>query len=113
MTTFGTTQRYVDIPREPPEERVVQERLHDFQEIAARFSEEEARQQASRCEQCGVPYCHDYCPLHNNIPDWLRLTAEGRFEEAYRLAESTNNEACVRVGEDSEHCEVCAVLGFF
>ncbi|HUZ64973.1 MAG TPA: hypothetical protein VMU82_14805, partial [Acetobacteraceae bacterium] len=70
MTTSGTTQRYVDIPRAPSEERAVQERLHDFQEIAARFSEEEARRQASRCEQCGVPYCHVYCPLHNNIPDW-------------------------------------------
>lgn len=107
MMTSGTTQRYVDIPRAPPEERAVQERLHDFQEIAARFSEEEARRQASRCEQCGVPYCHVYCPLHNNIPDWLRLTAEGRFEEAYRLAESTNNlpEICGRICPQDRLCE--------
>ena len=107
MTTSGTTQRYVDIPREPPEDRAVQERLHDFQEIAARFSEQDARRQASRCEQCGVPYCHVYCPLHNNIPDWLRLTAEGRFEEAYRLAESTNNlpEICGRICPQDRLCE--------
>ena len=107
MTIFGTTQRYVDIPREPPEERTVEARLHDFQEIAARLSEQEARRQASRCEQCGVPYCHIYCPLHNNIPDWLRLTAEGRFEEAYRLAESTNNlpEICGRICPQDRLCE--------
>ncbi|MGH7107157.1 MAG: FAD-dependent oxidoreductase [Acetobacteraceae bacterium] len=107
MAPSGTTQRYVDIPREPPEERAVQERLHDFQEIADRFSEPEARRQASRCEQCGVPYCHVYCPLHNNIPDWLRLTAEGRFEEAYRLAESTNNlpEICGRICPQDRLCE--------
>jgi glutamate synthase (NADPH/NADH) small chain len=107
MTTSGTTQRYVDIPRAPPEERTVQKRLRDFQEIAARFSEEEARRQASRCEQCGVPYCHVYCPLHNNIPDWLRLTAEGRFEEAYSLAESTNNlpEICGRICPQDRLCE--------
>lgn len=107
MTKAGTTQRYVQISRGPPEERAIAERVQDFREIAARFSESGARRQASRCEQCGVPYCHLYCPLHNNIPDWLSLTAEGRFEEAYRLAESTNNlpEICGRICPQDRLCE--------
>ena len=100
-------QRYVEIAREPPAEREVHERLKDFQEIAARFTEAEAQRQASRCEQCGVPYCHHFCPLHNNIPDWLKLTAEGRFEEAYELAQSTNNlpEICGKICPQDRLCE--------
>ncbi len=100
-------QRYVDIGRRSPQERPIGERLSDFREIAARFTHQEAMSQASRCEQCGVPYCHVYCPLHNNIPDWLRMTAEGRFEEAYRLAETTNNlpEICGRICPQDRLCE--------
>ncbi len=50
-----------------------------------------AAEQASRCSQCGVPFCQVHCPLSNNIPDWLKLTAEGRLEEAYELSQATNN----------------------
>ena len=64
---------------------------HDFDEIYADFAAAKAAEQASRCSQCGVPYCQTHCPLHNNIPDWLRLTAEGRLEEAYEIAQATNN----------------------
>ena len=46
--------------------------------------------QSARCSQCGVPFCQVHCPLHNNIPDWLRLTAEGRLQEAYELSQATN-----------------------
>ncbi len=100
-------QRYVEIGRRSPQERPISERLGDFREISARFTHQEAMSQASRCEQCGVPYCHVYCPLHNNIPDWLRMTAEGRFEEAYRLAETTNNlpEICGRICPQDRLCE--------
>ena len=58
---------------------------------------EKAGEQSSRCSQCGVPFCQIHCPLGNNIPDWLKLTAEGRLKEAYETSQSTNNmpEVCV------------------
>ena len=72
--------KFVKIPRLMPQKREASDRAHDFGEIYAEFSEDKAAEQASRCSQCGVPYCQTHCPLHNNIPDWLRLTAEGGFE---------------------------------
>ncbi|HOP21103.1 MAG TPA: hypothetical protein PK585_13560, partial [Amphiplicatus sp.] len=74
--------QFVSRDRETPEKRPAGARAHDFGEIYARFSAERAAEQASRCSQCGVPFCQDHCPLNNNIPDWLRLVAEGRLEEA-------------------------------
>ena len=70
-----------------------------FKEIYNRFVHDTAREQSSRCSQCGVPFCQIHCPLHNNIPDWLKLTAEGRLLEAYELSQSTNNmpEVCGRI----------------
>ena len=75
--------QFVNTPQQTPEKRAVVERRHDFQEIYRIFQDREAASQASRCSQCGVPFCQMHCPLHNNIPDWLKLTAEGRLEEAY------------------------------
>jgi len=69
-------QKYVSIGRAMPAKRTVRERVVDQREIYADFTAEQAARQASRCEQCGVPYCQTFCPLHNNIPDWLKLTAE-------------------------------------
>ncbi|HLJ65565.1 MAG TPA: NAD(P)-dependent oxidoreductase, partial [Stellaceae bacterium] len=74
-----------------PDQRVAAERRRDFREIYEEFDPAAARAQASRCSQCGIPYCQVHCPLSNNIPDWLMLTAEGRLEEAYELAAATNN----------------------
>ena len=74
--------KFVDVPRLMPEKRVVPVRTQDFNEIYSDFVGSKAEEQASRCSQCGVPYCQTHCPLHNNIPDWLRLTAEGRLREA-------------------------------
>ena len=70
------------------------------------------REQASRCEQCGVPFCQVHCPLHNNIPDWLRLAAEGRLEEAYELSSATNNmpEICGRICPQDRLCEGNCVI---
>ena len=76
--------KFVQIDRDMPSKacrRVY--RKQDFDEIYAEFAAAKAEEQASRCSQCGVPYCQSHCPLHNNIPDWLRLTATGRLEEAY------------------------------
>ena len=67
--------RFVTVPRLMPEKRGADERRADFHEIYREFADTKAQEQAGRCSQCGVPYCQTHCPLHNNIPDWLRLTA--------------------------------------
>ena len=71
--------KFVTVERSMPEKRLATERNKDFHEIYAEYANEKAKEQAGRCSQCGVPYCQSHCPLHNNIPDWLRLTATGRL----------------------------------
>ena len=104
--------KFVSTPREMPEKRSAQERSEDFNEIYREFAERKAAEQASRCSQCGVPYCQTHCPLHNNIPDWLRLTAEGRLEEAYRVSQATNTfpEICGRICPQDRLCEGNCVI---
>ncbi|MEE8536105.1 MAG: NAD(P)-dependent oxidoreductase, partial [Kiloniellales bacterium] len=81
--------RFVDVARRMPDKREAADRRRDFDEIYAGFDPAGAAEQAGRCSQCGVPFCQVHCPLQNNIPDWLMLTAEGRLEEAYELAQAT------------------------
>ncbi|HYC02281.1 MAG TPA: NAD(P)-dependent oxidoreductase [Azospirillaceae bacterium] len=90
-----------------PEKRAAELRREDFQEIYARFSDPAAAEQANRCSQCGVPFCQVHCPVSNNIPDWLKLTAEGRLEEAYEVSQATNNfpEICGRICPQDRLCE--------
>lgn len=104
--------RFVTVGREMPEKRVAAERSADFHEIYREFADAKAREQASRCSQCGVPYCQSHCPLHNNIPDWLRLTAEGRTREAYLRAQETNSfpEICGRICPQDRLCEGNCVI---
>ena len=77
--------KFVKVGRAMPEKRDASLRTADYDEIYQEYAAEKAAEQASRCSQCGVPFCQTHCPLHNNIPDWLRLTAEGRLQEAYEL----------------------------
>ncbi|HCZ00317.1 MAG TPA: dihydropyrimidine dehydrogenase, partial [Rhodobacter sp.] len=63
--------KFVTLGKEMPSKRSADERATDFDEIYREFAAEKAAEQASRCSQCGVPYCQSHCPLHNNIPDWL------------------------------------------
>ncbi|MGC9368568.1 MAG: NAD(P)-dependent oxidoreductase [Paracoccaceae bacterium] len=104
--------QFVTVEKEMPEKRPPNLRAQDFHEIYAEFADEKARQQASRCSQCGVPYCQSHCPLHNNIPDWLRLTAEGRLEEAYEMSQATNTfpEICGRICPQDRLCEGNCVI---
>lgn len=104
--------RFVSLDKELPEKRSVETRARDFLEIYAEYLSEKAAAQASRCSQCGVPFCQVHCPLHNNIPDWLKLTAEGRIEEAYELAQATNNmpEICGRICPQDRLCEGNCVI---
>ncbi|MFC3182128.1 NAD(P)-dependent oxidoreductase [Cypionkella sinensis] len=104
--------KFVTLGKEMPTKRDADTRSHDFDEIYRQFAVEKAAEQASRCSQCGVPYCQSHCPLHNNIPDWLRLTAEGRLEEAYELSQATNTfpEICGRICPQDRLCEGNCVI---
>ncbi|KFE35125.1 NAD(P)-dependent oxidoreductase [Thioclava atlantica] len=104
--------KFVHTAKEMPQKRDADVRSHDFNEIYREFADEKAKEQASRCSQCGVPYCHTHCPLHNNIPDWLRLTAEGRLQEAYELSQATNTfpEICGRICPQDRLCEGNCVI---
>jgi len=105
-------QQFVRIGRLMPDKRDAERRLDDFGEIYGDYSTTGAAEQASRCEQCGIPYCQIHCPLQNNIPDWLKLTAEGRLEEAYAISQATNTfpEICGRICPQDRLCEGSCVL---
>src|SRR5258707_6679884 len=104
--------KFVGTPQAMPEKRPPAERRRDFQEIYAEYARDKAAEQAARCSQCGVPFCQVHCPLHNNIPDWLKLTAEGRIDEAYELSSATNNfpEICGRICPQDRLCEGNCVI---
>ncbi|MCA8899109.1 MAG: NAD(P)-dependent oxidoreductase [Hyphomonas sp.] len=104
--------KFTQVPRAMPEKRPAKQRALDFDEIYSSFPADAARTQASRCSQCGVPFCQQGCPLSNNIPDWLRLAAEGRLEEAWRTSSATNNmpEICGRICPQDRLCEgICTI----
>ena len=104
--------KFVSLPQHQPDRRAAAARARDFAEIYRDFAEKEAAAQASRCSQCGVPFCAVHCPLGNDIPDWLKLTAEGRLEEAYEIASATNNfpEICGRICPQDRLCEGNCVI---
>ncbi|OHB29824.1 MAG: dihydropyrimidine dehydrogenase [Phenylobacterium sp. RIFCSPHIGHO2_01_FULL_69_31] len=104
--------KFTVTPRATPEKRAAEARAGDFHEIYRDFIDAKAAEQASRCSQCGVPFCQTHCPLHNNIPDWLRMTAEGRLEEAYALSQATNSmpEICGRICPQDRLCEGNCVI---
>jgi len=104
--------KFVDIDKQMPMKRASDLRTEDFKEIYNRFVHDKAKEQSSRCSQCGVPFCQIHCPLHNNIPDWLKLTAEGRLWEAHELAHSTNNmpEICGSICPQDRLCEGNCVI---
>ena len=104
--------KFVNIGQQTPPKREVDTRKEDFNEIYKEFINDKASEQSSRCSQCGVPFCQVHCPLSNNIPDWLKLTAEGRLKEAYELSQSTNNmpEVCGRICPQDRLCEGNCVI---
>ena len=83
--------KFTELAQKFPEKKSINDRRKDFNEIYENFIKNNAKDQSSRCSQCGVPYCTVHCPLHNHIPDWLKLAAEDRLEEAFQLSASTNN----------------------
>jgi glutamate synthase (NADPH/NADH) small chain len=104
--------QFVRLDQRNPEKRDATLRREDFGEIYKPFEPAHAGEQASRCSQCGVPFCQVHCPLNNNIPDWLKLTAEGRLEEAYEVSSATNTfpEICGRICPQDRLCEGNCVI---
>ena len=104
--------KFVNTPQQYPSVSPAEARKKDFNEIYAQFGNEAAKIQASRCSQCGIPFCQVHCPLQNNIPDWLKLTAEGRLEEAYAVSSATNTfpEICGRICPQDRLCEGNCVI---
>ena len=104
--------KFVKFDRDMPAKRIADERKRDFQEIYSEFAKEKAEEQSSRCSQCGVPFCQSHCPLHNNIPDWLHLTATGRLKEAYEVSQLTYTfpEICGRICPQDRLCEGNCVI---
>ena len=104
--------KFVDIAAKRPDKREAKERRADWGEVYRDFAAERAGEQASRCSQCGVPFCQIHCPVQNNIPDWLMLTAAGRLQEAYEVSSATNNfpEICGRICPQDLLCEGNCVI---
>ena len=104
--------KFVNVNQETPVKRKTDNRKKDFNEIYDQYITDKAKEQSSRCSQCGVPFCQIHCPLQNNIPDWLKLTAEGRLKEAYEISQSTNNmpEVCGRICPQDRLCEGNCVI---
>ena len=104
--------QFTSLAQSTPEKRNEKIRKKDFKEIYKEYITEKATEQSSRCSQCGVPFCQVHCPLSNNIPDWLKLSAEGRLKEAYELSQSTNNmpEVCGRICPQDRLCEGNCVI---
>jgi glutamate synthase (NADPH/NADH) small chain len=104
--------KFTHVDQHYPEVTPAQERKSNFDEIYGQFDPAEAAVQAARCSQCGIPFCQIHCPLSNNIPDWLKLTAEGRLEEAYAISSATNTfpEICGRICPQDRLCEGNCVI---
>ena len=108
----GRMLQFVRLAQQQPSKRAVSVRREDFAEIYKDFDPAEAGSQASRCSQCGIPFCQVHCPLNNNIPDWLKLTAENRLQEAYEISSATNTfpEICGRICPQDRLCEGNCVI---
>jgi len=108
---MGKTTGFVDYPRETPSRRAVTERVNDWFEIYLDFPEDNLRNQAARCMDCGVPFCHTGCPVNNIIPNWNDLVYRGRWREAVRQLHATNNFPEFTGRICPAPCEAACVLG--
>jgi len=103
---------FIDCDRAEPHKHSIESRRHEFREIYDRFQDQEGKAQSERCIACGNPYCQWKCPVHNYIPDWLKLAGEGRIIEAAELAHQTNSlpEICGRICPQDRLCEGACTL---
>lgn len=108
----SSNQTFVVTPRLPPSKATAADRVRNFAEIQIDFELKAGQSQSSRCAQCGVPFCQSACPVHNAIPDWMKLAAEGRHEDAWRRLEVTSTlpEICGRICPQDRLCEGSCTL---
>src|SRR2546430_16947530 len=104
--------QFLDIPRTDPAKTPVEARVQSFREIYAQYDAQGAAQQAGRCIACGNPFCEWKCPVHNYIPNWLKLIQEGNLLEAAELSHKTNSlpEVCGRICPQDRLCEGACTL---
>ncbi len=104
--------QFLEVRRYDPEKKTAEERKISFVEIYGEYNQVQASNQAHRCLDCGNPYCEWKCPVHNFIPDWLKLVNEGNIIEAAELCHSTNSlpEVCGRVCPQDRLCEGACTL---
>jgi glutamate synthase (NADPH/NADH) small chain len=109
---MGNNFQFVQVPRQDPQKKPADERKKEYREIYGKFTAEQAAHQADRCLACGNPYCEWKCPVHNYIPNWLKLVAEGNIQEAAELSHRTNSlpEICGRVCPQDRLCEGACTL---
>ena len=104
--------QFLDVPRHDPKKKDIEDRKHKYEEIYYPFETREVEHQAHRCLHCGNPYCEWKCPVHNYIPNWLKLISEGNLMEAVELSHQTNSlpEVCGRVCPQDRLCEGACTL---
>ena len=109
---MGNNFQFIQVKRSDPKKKPVKSRIRKYQEIYGAFDSHTAAQQADRCLACGNPYCEWRCPVHNYIPNWLKLIAEGNLLEAAELSHRTNSlpEICGRVCPQDRLCEGACTL---
>ncbi len=110
---MGNNFQFIQVDRRDPAKKAADERKKEYREIYADFGQAQAAEQSDRCLACGNPYCEWKCPVHNYIPDWLKLVAEGKIEQAAELSHQTNSlpEICGRVCPQDRLCEGSCTLG--
>ncbi|MDB5231225.1 MAG: glutamate synthase subunit beta [Chitinophagaceae bacterium] len=108
---MGKPTGFLEVTRELPPKRPVQERLQDYKEYVHLYKEEQLNKQASRCMDCGVPFCHNGCPLGNVIPEFNDAVYEGNYQQAYEILISTNNFPEFTGRICPAPCESACVLG--
>ena len=107
---MGKIQGFLEIPRVKPESRPVDERVRDYREFVLPLAESSLRDQGARCMDCGIPFCHDGCPLGNLIPDWNDHVYNGRYDAALRSLHATNNFPEITGRVCPAPCEASCVL---
>nr|WP_243665136.1 glutamate synthase subunit beta [Rhodothermus marinus] len=108
---MGSLRGFIEIPRENPEKRPVEERVRDFREVYRLLPDERIQQQAARCMDCGIPFCHSGCPLGNVIPEFNDLVYRNRWRDAYERLRATNNFPEFTGRVCPAPCESACVLG--
>src|SRR3569832_2012675 len=108
---MGKITGFLEYPREAPSRRPVPERLRDWKEFEGKPSEDVLKNQGARCMDCGVPFCHNGCPLGNEIPDWNDLVYRGRWKSAIEALHATNNFPEFTGRICPAPCEEACVLG--